>query len=64
MNDPASLMRCSEVAVACAVSEKTIRNWVRQGKLLAVKLSGSVRIARSELERFLAGQSRQQGTTP
>ena len=35
------------------VSESTIRRWIRQGKLSAVKINGIIRISRDDLERLL-----------
>lgn len=35
------------------VSEQSLRLWIKQGKLKAIRVGRGVRIAKSELERFL-----------
>ncbi len=45
-----------EVADLLKVSERTIREWIRGGKLGATRLGGTktVRISEEDLQRFLA----------
>lgn len=49
---PAPLVRPQEVADAISVSRYTVLRWCREGRLRHVKLSGSVRIPREELDRI------------
>lgn len=56
MSVPRQMLRCCEAAVVCGVSERTIHNWIRRGRLAAIKMAGSVRIEREALERFIAGE--------
>lgn len=60
MSEPRQMLRCSEAAVVCGVSERTIQNWIRRGWLPAVKMAATVRIERVALERFIAGEQHQQ----
>lgn len=48
----APLVRPQEVADAISVSRYTVLRWCREGRLRHVKLSGTVRIPREELERI------------
>lgn len=51
----------SDAARRARVSVGAIRNWIRQGRLPALTLSGGVRAIRpADLERFIA--ERRQGT--
>lgn len=47
-----SLMTVKEVAAVFEVKELTIRQWCRDGKILAAKPGKSWRIPRSEVERL------------
>ena len=40
----------AEVASLMRVSQKTVYNWLRRGKLSAIRIDGTWRVARSELE--------------
>lgn len=42
-----------ETAAIFRVHERTIRNWIRDGKIRAVKIKGTIRIADEEVERLL-----------
>ena len=44
-----------ETAAIFRVHERTIRNWIRDGKIRAVKIKGTVRIFDEEIERLLKG---------
>jgi len=42
------------LAAHLAVSDRTIRNWIRRGELPSYKLGASRRIHPADVERFLA----------
>jgi excisionase family DNA binding protein len=42
-----------DIAQQLKMDEKTIRRWVKDGKLPAISLGGKYRIARSDLNAFL-----------
>lgn len=42
------------LAVYLAVSDRTIRNWIRRGELVSYKLGASRRIDPADVEDFLA----------
>lgn len=42
------------LAAYLAVSERTVRNWIRRGELPSYKLGASRRIDPTDVERFLA----------
>lgn len=48
------MLSLREVATLCALSERTIRRSIERGELPAHKLGGSVRIAASDIEAWLA----------
>ena len=52
MSEP-ELMTILSVAQALDVSARSVRNYVANGALVAVKLGGLTRIRRSEFERFM-----------
>ena len=43
------LLRVSEAAIYFGLHERTIRGWIKSGKLSAEKLVGSVRISRESI---------------
>ena len=47
------LLTPEEVAKKLAVSVKSVRNWLRQGKLKGIKVGRLWRIRESDLEEFL-----------
>jgi len=51
-----------QAANVCGVSERTIRNWVRAGKLSAAKSAGTFRIDRDQLDQVLAESARTSAT--
>jgi excisionase family DNA binding protein len=54
MNDlpDKKLLRVSEAATYFGLHERTIRGWIKSGKLSAEKLAGSVRIPRESIINF------------
>lgn len=61
MNDlpEKKLLRVSEAAIYFGLHERTIRGWIKSGKLAAEKLAGSVRIPRESIINFrLSGVSK------
>lgn len=55
-------MTTGEVARALGVTINTVKNWVRGGRIHAVRLpSGHLRIPRAELERLLEGRTARRG---
>lgn len=48
------LFKVREVAQAFGLSCFTIHKWIREHKLKAVKIGGSVRIRSEEIQRFLS----------
>ena len=56
---PACLISPKIAAQRCAVTTRTIRNWIRDGKLTGYKLGGSWRLDPIEVTRFIkAGERR------
>jgi excisionase family DNA binding protein len=62
-----SFLTVAEVAAMLKLNQQTVRNWIEQGSLPAVRVGRRVRIRRSDLERVLeegattgAGSSSQQ----
>ena len=51
LND--SFLTVAEVAELLKLNQQTVRNWIDQGSLPALKVGRRVRIRRSELERVL-----------
>ena len=47
------LMCLREVAAMLRRSERTLRRWRRDGQILAVRIGGTIRIRRSDLDRAL-----------
>ena len=50
---PGELMTISDVAAILQAKEKTIRQWVYQGKIPSIKLNGLLRFARSEIMTWI-----------
>ena len=48
-----ALMKLEDVAVRLGVSRTTVRNYIKRGRLKAVKMGWSIRIWESELRRFV-----------
>jgi excisionase family DNA binding protein len=51
----------AEVAELLKLNQQTVRNWIDQGSLPAVRVGRRVRIRRSDLERVLQDGSTQAG---
>ena len=58
-----SFLTVAEVAEWLKLNQQTVRNWIDQGSLPAVRVGRRVRIKRSDLERLL-DEGYQPGTTP
>lgn len=54
MSDPTDLLTSHEVAERCRVSRQTVWRWGNDGTLPIVRLAGSVRFHRSDVEAFIA----------
>jgi len=52
------LFKVKEVADCFGLTPFTIHRWIRERKLKAVKIGGSVRIRAEELERFIAASEK------
>lgn len=53
----APLMTIQDVAELLKVSKATVRKWIKNEELLAVKLEREFRIARVDLERFVEARA-------
>lgn len=53
-------MTVGEVAKELRVDEKTVRNWIRNGMLVAVRVGRQYRIDRSEYEAFIGRKEKPQ----
>ena len=58
-----SFLTVAEVAEVLKLNQQTVRNWIDQGSLPALRVGRRVRIRRSDFERILA-QSYSGGATP
>jgi excisionase family DNA binding protein len=62
-----SFLTVAEVAEILKLNQQTVRNWIDQGSLPALRVGRRVRIRRSDLERLLeasstaAGEAREEG---
>ena len=57
MPKPVMLYTVDEAADYLKVKPKTVREWLRRGKLPGVKISTTWRIREEDLEAFLAGKA-------
>jgi excisionase family DNA binding protein len=48
------LLKVHECAEAIRVSVQTVRKWIRTGTLPAVRIGGTIRVRRRDLEQLLA----------
>jgi excisionase family DNA binding protein len=55
--DVGQLLSTDEVAELLAVTPKTVRRWIAEGELPAVKLHRQWRVRATELDRLLEGES-------
>lgn len=51
-----SLLAVCDVAKQCQVAERTVRRWISDKKLRAVKLGHLVRVWQSDLDKFTGRQ--------
>ena len=51
----APLLTTGEAAQTFNVTERTIRSWIKQGILQAVKIGGVVRISRERVQQLIEG---------
>lgn len=56
-NRDESFLTVAEVADQFKVNQQTVRNWIDQGRLPAVRVGRRVRIRRSDFDRILEGGS-------
>ncbi len=60
-----SFLTVAEVAEMLKLNQQTVRNWIDQGSLPALRVGRRVRIKRSDFERVLAeGYTAGTGSTP
>jgi excisionase family DNA binding protein len=59
-----SFLTVADVADWFKVNQQTVRNWIDQGRLPAVRVGRRVRIRRSDFDRILEGGSRGTGSSP
>ena len=59
----AALLKVVEAAEELNVSRAKAWEWVRDGRLPAVKIDGILRIRRSDLDEFVAGLARRPKST-
>jgi excisionase family DNA binding protein len=52
-----SILTTDQAAESCGRAEKTVREWCRAGSLPATKRGGGWRIRRTDLDRYLAGET-------
>jgi excisionase family DNA binding protein len=53
MPGPDDFMTVAEVAAVLKLNQQTVRNWIDQGKLPALRVGRRVRIKRSDFERLV-----------
>jgi len=53
----------AEAAAQVGVAVKTVRRWIRSGKLRAVTPGRRLRVERGDLERFISAAANEGGTT-
>lgn len=46
------LLKTKQVAEIFGVTQYTVRNWVKEGKLADIRINGQIRIRTSEVQRF------------
>lgn len=63
-NHEDSYLTVAEVAEVLKLNQQTVRNWIDQGTLPALRVGRRVRIKRSDFERVLAEGLRPGGATP
>ena len=58
------LMTVAEIAAVLRLNQQTIRNWIDQGRLPAVRIGRRVRIKRSDFEQLLTTAAGPARSTP
>jgi excisionase family DNA binding protein len=58
------LMTVAEIAAVLKLNQQTIRNWIDQDRLPAVRLGRRVRVKRSDYEQLLASAAGSATSTP
>lgn len=53
MMDSTDLLTVSEVAALMRVSRRAVDTWIKDGRLPALKIAGTVRVRRADLEAAL-----------
>jgi excisionase family DNA binding protein len=53
LNPPDELLTVAEVAATLKLNQQTVRNWIDQGSLPALRVGRRVRIKRSDFQRIL-----------
>ena len=54
------IMTLSELSQQLHVKEKTLRQWIYQGKIPSLKINGVVRFSRKSIQKWIAASSRGQ----
>jgi excisionase family DNA binding protein len=54
----------AELAQRLRLSEQTLRNWIDQGSLPAVRIGRRVRVLNFDFERLVAGRAADEGPSP
>jgi excisionase family DNA binding protein len=63
-NTGESFLTVAEVAEMLKLNQQTVRNWIDQGSLPAVRIGRRVRIRQSDLDRLLDEGKTGQGASP
>ena len=62
--DDSDLLTASQAGEALSASSQSIRNWIREGRLAAVRIGNRFLIPRSEVERLRGDASAPVGESP
>ena len=54
----------AELAQRLRLNQQTLRNWIDQGSLPAVRIGRRVRVLNSDFERLVAGDAVSEGPSP
>ena len=57
-SEPEEFLTVAEVAATLKLNQQTVRNWIDQGSLPALRVGRRVRIKRSDFERISRKRSR------
>lgn len=57
---PIDIMTMSELSQLLHIKEKTLRQWIYQGKIPSLKINGLVRFSRKAIHHWIAASSRGQ----